>query len=117
MLCLFWQRACLRLRRHVDDVAFAVEFPAVIKATQAAFFVASKRERRLAVRTRFTEKAELSVAVAERNELLAEELNPHRRAVGPGNLFRQKRGYPVPPHQVAHRSFTIDTAQQFVFLC
>ena len=89
----------------------------MIEATQAAFLIAPERERSLAVRTGLAEQTDFSIAVAERNELLAEQLNPHRRAVGAGNLFGQKRGHPVPAHQAAHRSFTFDTAQQFVFLC
>jgi hypothetical protein len=32
--------------------------------------------------TGLAKQADFSVAVAERHELLAEELNPHRRAVG-----------------------------------
>src|SRR6266478_7537238 len=111
MPCLFGKRACLRLRRHVDDVAFGVELPAVIEATQAALFVASERERGLAMGAGLPEQAELSVAVAERNELLAEELNPHRRTVGAGNLFGKKRGHPMTPHQATHRGFTFDTAE------
>src|SRR5207237_10934837 len=33
-----------RFRRHVDDVAFDVEFPAMVEAAQAALFVAAERE-------------------------------------------------------------------------
>src|ERR1700676_2486420 len=115
MLCLFGKRACLRLRRHVDDVTVGVELPAVVETTQAALFVASERERCLAMWTGLAEQAELSAAVAERDELLAEKLNPHRRTVRPGNLFRQQRGHPVTPHQTPHRSVTLDTAEYFVF--
>ncbi len=115
MLGLFGQRASLRLRRHVDDVALSVELPAMIEAAQAALFVASERERGFAMRTGLAEQAEFSVAVTERNELLAEQLDPHRRAVGAGNLFGQQRGHPVAPHQLAHRGFSFDTAQQLVF--
>ncbi len=63
------------------------------------------------MRTGLAEQAEFSAKVTERNELLAEQLDPHRRAVEPRNLFGQQRGHPVAPHQPAHRSFTFDTAQ------
>src|SRR6266404_778846 len=115
MFCLFGQSACLRLRRHVDDSAFGVELPAVIEAAHAALFVAPESERRLAVRTGLPEQAELSVAVTKRNELLAEELDPHRRTVRPRHLFRQNRRHPMTPHQAAHRGVPFDPAQQFVF--
>jgi hypothetical protein len=76
MFCLFGQRARFRLRRHVDDIALGVELPAVVKAAQPALLIAAEGKRGLAVRTELAEQAELSLAVAERHELFAEELDP-----------------------------------------
>ena len=112
---LFRQRACLRLRRHVDDVAVGVELPAVIEATKAAFLVAAEGERGLAMRTGFAEHPNLAVAIAERDELFSEQLQAHRSAVRLRDLFRQHRRHPVAAHQPPHRRIALDPAQQFVF--
>ena len=112
------KRARLRLRRHVDDVAVGVELPAVIEAAQSAFLVAAEGERGLAVRTGFAEQPGLAVGVAERDQLFAEQLHPHRRAVRLCDLFGQQRRHPVAAHQPSHRRIALDPAQQFVLgLC
>jgi len=57
-----------------------------------------------------------AVAVPEADQVLAEQLDAHRRAVRLGDLPRQAGGYPIPPHRVAHRRAGVDTRDQFVFL-
>ena len=116
MFCFLGQRACLRLRRHVDDIAFGIELPAVIEAAQAAFLVAAEGERSLAVRTGLAEQAELAVAVAERDELLAEKLQRCTGAPsGVATCSDRQRRHPVAAHQPAHRRIALDATQQLVF--
>jgi hypothetical protein len=87
----------------------------MIEAAQAAFLVASEGERGLAVRTGFAEQTELAATVTERDELFAEQLHAHRRAIGLCHLFRQQRRHPVASHQPAHRRIALDPAQKLVF--
>src|SRR3974377_30789 len=87
----------------------------MIETAAAAFLVASESKRCLAVRAEFAEQTELSLAVAERHEFFAEQLEAHRRAIAPCNLFGQKRGHPMTPHQASHRRIALDLAQQLVF--
>ena len=88
--------------RHVDAVAFDVELPAVIDAAQAAFLVAAEEQRGAAVRAAMLHDADPAVGVAEGDQLLAEQHQPHRLAVGL-ELRRETGGNPVFAHQVAHR--------------
>src|SRR6185312_14835650 len=59
------------LGRHFHDVAFNVEFPAVIEATQAALLVARKYQRRAPVRTVLVENANTALAITKYNEILS----------------------------------------------
>ena len=88
--------------RHVEAVAFDVELPAVIDAAQAAFLVAAEEQRGAAVRAAMLHDADPAVGVAEGDELLAEQQEPHRLAVGL-QFRRETGGNPVFAHQVAHR--------------
>jgi hypothetical protein len=109
------QRAVGRLRRHLDDVAFDVEFPAVIEAAQAAFLVAREHQRGAAVRAEFVEHADAAFGVTEDDEAFAKQAHADRRAVRFGNLLGQAGGDPVPPHDLAHRGVAFDAAEQVVF--
>jgi hypothetical protein len=68
------------------------------------------------VRAEFVEEADPAVAVAECDEILAKKLDPHRRAIGLGDLVRQARRGSVAPQRLAHRGTRPDAGQQFVFL-
>src|SRR5205085_8308544 len=89
---------------------------AVIDAAQSAFLVAPEKQRDAAVRAEFVDQADAAVAVAEGDEVFAEEAHPHRRAVGLGDLARQAGGNPIPPHRIAHRRPGSDAGDQLVFL-
>ena len=75
-----------RLVELIDAIAFDVEFPAVIDAAQPAFLVAPEIQRDAAVRAEFVDQTDAALAVAERDEVLAEQLDAHRRAVRLGDL-------------------------------
>ena len=99
---------------HVGALAVDVEFPAVIHAAQAAFLVASQPQRRQPVGTQFFQQADASVGVAESDQLLAQELDADRLAVGLGQLPREQGGHPVAAHQLAHGSPGADLGQRNV---
>ena len=104
-----------RLVQLIEAIAFDVELPAVIDAAQPAFLVAPEKQRHAAVRAEFVDEADAAVAVAERDEVLAQQLHPDRRAVGLGDLARQAGRDPIPPHRIAHRGARSDAGDQFVF--
>ena len=93
-----------------------VELPAVIDAAQAAFLVAPEIQRDAAMRAEFLDQADAALGVAERDEVLAEQADAHRRAVGLGDLARKQRGDPVAAHRVAHRRARADAGDEFVLL-
>ena len=99
--------------RHVEAVAFDVELPAVIDAAQAAFLVAAEEQRGAAMRAAMLHDADAAVGVAEGDQLLAEQQEPHRLAVGL-QLRRQAGGNPVFAHQVAHRRARADAREHLV---
>jgi hypothetical protein len=105
-----------RLGRHVDHVAFHVEFPAVIEAAQAAFLVAAEGERRPAVRAELAQHAEAALGIAEDDEVFPEQPGADRRAVPLRHFLGHARRQPVPAHHLAHRGFALDAAQQLVLL-
>ena len=105
-----------RLRRHVDAGAVAIELPAVIDAAQSAFFVAAEEHRRAPVRAEGIDQADLALRVAKRDQVLAEQLDAHGRAVGLRHFLDQQRRDPVAPEQVAHRRAGPDAGQAFVIL-
>ena len=99
-----------RFGSEVDDVALHVEFPAVIETAQPALFVAGEDKRGAAMRAQFVEHAEPALAVAEHDQVLAEQAHPQRRAIGFGHLLGEAGGDPVPAHDLAHRRRPFDTA-------
>jgi hypothetical protein len=102
--------------RHLDHIAVHVEFPAVIKAAQAAFLVAREDQRCAPVRAVLVEHADAPLAVAEHHEILAEQAHLDRCAIRFGHFLGQARRDPVAAHDLAHRRVAFDAAQQIVFL-
>ena len=64
------ETAFLGLGGNLDALARHVVLPAVIRAAQPVFLVASVEERYAAVRAEFVDKAELAAAVSKRNQPL-----------------------------------------------
>src|SRR5271165_513532 len=93
----------LRLVHLLDAIAFDVELPAVIDAAQAGFLVASEPQGGAAMRAKLLDEPDAALAVAKTDELLAEQLHAHRRAVGLGEFARQEGRNPIPPQHIAHR--------------
>jgi hypothetical protein len=106
----------LRLVQLVDAAAVDSEFPTVINATQPALLVAPKKQRGAAMWTKFVEEPNPAVAVAERDEILAQQPDAHWRAVGLGDLARQQRRDPIATHRLAHRCPGAGAGQKLVFL-
>src|SRR5215471_17552544 len=107
-------REAVQLRPLVGALAGDVELPAVVGAAQPAFLVAPVEQRRAAVRALLLDQPYRAIGVPERHEILAEQPDPRRGAVGFGNLLAQARGYPVPPQQVSHRRARADPGEDLV---
>ena len=101
--------------RHVDAVAVHVVFPAVIDAADAVLLVAAEKQRGAAMRAAVVHDADPARAVAERDQLFAEQHEPHRRAVAL-ELRRHHRRDPILPHQLAHHRAGADAGQIFAVL-
>jgi hypothetical protein len=96
-------RRARRHIRHLDAAAFHVVFPAVVDAPDAALLVPAVEQIGAAVRTRGLDQADAPLRVAECQELLAEDFRPQRRAVGLGQLARERDRKPVATQVFAHR--------------
>lgn len=68
------------------------------------------------MRTIFIEHAEPAFAVAEDNDILAEETDSQWCAVALGHFLCQAGGNPVPAHDLPHGGVSFDTAEQVIFL-
>ena len=84
-LDLLAEAALDRLGRHLDALAGDIVFPAMIGAAQAGLLVAAEPERNAAMRAELVDQAVAPLGVAEREQALGQELDPHRRAF----VFRQ----------------------------
>jgi len=115
MFDLVHQGAAFRFGRHRDDVAVHVHLPAVIKAAQTAFLVASIEQRGSAVRTKFVQQAEPTVRIAERDIAFAERFDQQRRAITLGNFLDEANRRPVLTHELSHRLIRSDLRQDIVF--
>jgi hypothetical protein len=73
----------------------------VIEAADAAFLVAAEEQRGAAMRAAMVHHADAAGTVAERNQLLAQHHEAHRRPVAL-QLGRFQGRQPVLPHQLAH---------------
>ena len=105
-----------RVGGRVADEPADVDLPAVEDAPQPAVLVACEHERAAAVRTRFGEEADATVAGAERDVVAAEEAHALWCTVGL-ELRGEDRGDPVVlADETPHRSVTLDSGQQFVLL-
>src|SRR5262249_748527 len=69
----------LRLVQLVGAGAADVEPPAMIDAAQPALLVAPEIERHAAMRAELLDQADAALSVAEGDQLLAQELDAHRR--------------------------------------
>jgi hypothetical protein len=99
--------------RQVDALAGDVVLPAVVRAAQATFLVATEEQRHAAMRAELVDQADAALRVAERDQLLAEDLHPHRRAVGLGHFAGEQHRHPVAAHQLAHGGAGAGAHQQF----
>ena len=64
--------------------------------------------------TEFAEHANTTLAIAEDDQVLAEQTGFHRGAVG-RYFLRQASRDPMAPHELAHRGIAFDAAQQIIF--
>src|SRR5262245_31363137 len=71
----------LLLRRKIDTLPGHIVLPAVIWAAQPALLILPKPERDAAVRAKFIDQTNLSLAVAKTNQALAHKLRTHGRAI------------------------------------
>src|SRR5262249_39058484 len=106
----------LRLARHLDRLAGDVVLPAVIRAAQAALLVPAEPEGDAPVRAELVDEAITPPGVAERQEPLRQELDPHRRAVVVGKLLREKHRLPVATEELPHGRPWTRLGQQLVDL-
>ena len=96
-------RPVLGHRRNVQAVAVHVELPAVVGAAQAAVLVAAKEQVGAPVRTARLDQADAALAVAEGEQVFAEDGGALGRAVGPLQFAREQDGHPEAAEQIAHR--------------
>jgi hypothetical protein len=99
----FGKAAFRRLRRHFDALPGDVELPAMIRAAQAAFLVASEPQRGAAMRAEFVDQAVTAFAVSKRNQPLGKHFHPHRRAVVLRQFLRQQNRGPIAAEHLPHR--------------
>ena len=85
----------------VEARAVRRELPTVVHAADAALFIATEKQRRVAMGAAVVHHAHATGRVPERDQLLAEQFQADRVAVGP-QLRRQRRRDPVLAHQLAH---------------
>ncbi len=94
--------------------AVIAEFPAVIDAADAAILDPAQRERGAAMHAELVEHANLALAVAEHDEILAEQALGQRRAAGRGQAVGRADRQPETAEQRAHRRAGPDPAQAVV---
>ena len=94
--------AHLRRRGHIHAVAQAIEFDAVVRAANALFFVATKKQRHAAVRAKLADQTGQAIGVAESQQLFAHDLHPHLRAIGFSDFAGHDHRHPIAAHQIAH---------------
>ena len=68
------------------------------------------------MRAEFVDQSGLAFGVAERKQLLAENLHPDLGTVGLGNFSRQQDRHPIAPHEVAHSGARPGPHQRFSHL-
>ena len=105
------------LRRHFHALAGDVEFPAVIGAAQAAFLIAPEPERHAAMGAEFIDQAQPALAVAKRQQALAEQLDAHRRTIILRQFGCQQGGQPIGAKQFAHGRASACAGEEDVVFC
>jgi hypothetical protein len=68
------------------------------------------------MRAELLDQPDAALGVTERQQVLAEQTDAGRGAIGFGDLAREQRGNPVHPHRIAHRGALPDPGDEFVFL-
>jgi hypothetical protein len=66
----------------VNAISVNIEFPAVIDATNSAFFITAKIQAGAAVRAGFLNKTDQTIGVTKREQTFAHQCHPDRRAIG-----------------------------------
>ena len=66
------------------------------------------------MRAKLVHKADAVLGVAKGDELFAEQLHAHRRAIGLGQFARHQRRHPITPQHLAHRGSRSDPGDQLV---
>ena len=99
----------------IDAAAVDVELPAVIDAAQPAFLVAAEKQRGAPVRTILVQEPDLALGVAERDEVLAQQPDPHRRASGSA-ISRAAARESNMASWSGHRSIPFHPGDELVFL-
>src|SRR5262249_62196508 len=99
-----------------DAAAVHGEFPSVIDAAQAAFFVATKKQRGATVRTILLQKPDVALRIAKGDQILAQQPDAHRQAIWLGDLAAEQSWDPISAHRVAHRGAWAHPGDQLVFL-
>src|SRR5262249_30103607 len=105
------------VRRVVHDVeqgAVVADLPAVIDAADAAVLDAAEGQRRAAMRAQLVEHADLALAVAEDDEILAQQPLEARRAARSRHPVGGADRQPETPEDGAHRRPRPDPAQTVV---
>ena len=103
-----------RLRWHVDAITVHVELPAVVDAANARLLIPTEEQARAPMRAVVVDQPHGAGGVAEGDELLAEQLDAHGRAVGVRQLAGLERGQPVFTEEVAHECARAYAAEQVV---
>src|SRR5262249_43554709 len=100
----------------IHAIAGHIELPAVIDAAQAARLVAAEKQRGTTVRTAMVHHADPAVAVAEGDELFAEQHQAHGSTIALKLRGHEGRD-PVAPHQVADRRAGADARELTAVAC
>ena len=103
-----------RLVRHVETAPGDVELPAVVDAAQAMLFVAPEEQRCAPVRAVQAQDARAAGAVAESDEVLAEDSEASGRTIGCGQFGGEQRRHPVLPEELAHGRARANLREQLV---
>ena len=90
------------LRGHVHAAAFNVELPAVVDAPEPRLFVPAEKEARAAMGAVVVKDADVPLGVPEGHKVLAQEAQPHGRAVRLRDLLFHEPRHPEPTQQLAH---------------
>ena len=112
---LFVEFTSGRFVRDIHAAAVHVKLPAVIKAAQAVFLVASEKQRRAAMGADVVNEADPALRVAEGDEVFAQQTYAERGTVLLGQVRGLQDGNPVLPHEAAHRRSGADAGEELVF--